>query len=74
MRGRGGVYQQEPAMCMGKAEQGSNSQQAVSSLFLPLLLHSHMGMCMPQTWASVPHVWGGVCLWVAHLGYRANHG
>lgn len=61
-------------MCMEKAKQGANSPQAVASFFLPLLLHLTMGMCMSLTCAGMPPVWVCGCLWMAHLGCRADPG
>lgn len=65
-------------MCMGKANQETNNQQTVATLFLPLLLHLHMGVCVPlvHVCPRAPCVGVPMCVpgGVAYLGCRADSG
>ena len=48
---------------------GANNQEAVATLFLALLLHLRMGMCVCAPGTHVPHVWVCPCVCLVEWGH-----
>lgn len=47
---------------------GANNQEAEATLFLALLLHLRMGMCVCAPGTHVPHVWMCPCVCLVEWG------